>query len=63
MSLRRARPVALADALEGLLDDEERWARRSQAGLEFAGAASWDLAAAQVEPGLREALREREGEG
>ncbi len=33
---------------------------RSQAGLEFAQTASWDLAAPQVESGLREALRERE---
>ena len=55
-----ADPVALADGLEALLDDEERWRRRSQAGLEIASTGSWDRAAQQVESGLREALRERE---
>jgi len=53
-------PIALADAIEALLDDEPRWRRRSEAGLEFAADASWDLAARQVEAGLRQALRERE---
>jgi glycosyltransferase involved in cell wall biosynthesis len=53
-------PIALADSIEGLLGDELRWRRRSDAGLEFAAGASWDLAARQVEAGLREALRERE---
>ena len=55
-----ADPVALADGLEALLDDEQRWRRRSQAGLEIASTGSWDRAAQQVESGLREALRERE---
>jgi glycosyltransferase involved in cell wall biosynthesis len=55
-----ADPVALADALEALIADEERWTRRSEAGLVMADTASWDLAARQVEAGLREALRERE---
>jgi O-antigen biosynthesis protein len=53
-------PIALADAIEALLDDERRWLRRSQAGLEFAADASWDQAARQVEQGLRQALRVRE---
>jgi O-antigen biosynthesis protein len=53
-------PLALADALEALLDDEQRWHRRSEAGLAFVADASWDLAARQVEAGLRQALRERE---
>ena len=55
-----ADPVALADAMQGLLEDEERWSRRSAAGLAMADTASWDVAARQVESGLREALRERE---
>jgi glycosyltransferase involved in cell wall biosynthesis len=49
-------PAALADALEALLDDEERWRRRSEAGLRFAAGASWDAAAGRVEEALREAL-------
>jgi glycosyltransferase involved in cell wall biosynthesis len=53
-------PIALADAIEALLDDEQRWRRRSEAGLAFAADASWDLAARQVEAGLRQALRQRE---
>jgi O-antigen biosynthesis protein len=53
-------PIAIADAIESLLDDELRWRRRSEAGLAFAADASWDAAARQVEAGLRAALRERE---
>ena len=53
-------PVALADAMEALLDDEELWRRRSEAGVEFVADADWDHAARQVEQGLREALRRRE---
>jgi O-antigen biosynthesis protein len=56
-----ADPVALADALESLLGDEDRWRERSEAGLAFVETASWDVAAKQVEAGLRAALREREG--
>jgi glycosyltransferase involved in cell wall biosynthesis len=55
-----ADPVALADALERLLTDTALWRRRSEAGLAMADTASWDVAALQVEHGLREALRERE---
>jgi len=55
-----ADPVALADALERLLADEEHWRRRSAAGLAFTETASWDVAGRQVESGLRQALRERE---
>jgi O-antigen biosynthesis protein len=57
-----ADPVALADALERLVTDEAHWRERSEAGLGFVETASWDLAAKQVETGLREALRERERE-
>ena len=56
-----ADPVALADAMEALVSDESNWRRRSEAGLAMADTASWDVAARQVELGLREALREREG--
>jgi O-antigen biosynthesis protein len=55
-----ADPVALADAMEALITDAERWERRSEAGLTMADSASWDIAARQVEHGLREALREQE---
>ena len=61
VELAEADPVALADALERLLADEEHWLRRSSAGLAFVETASWDVAGQQVEAGLREALREREG--
>jgi glycosyltransferase involved in cell wall biosynthesis len=60
VELAEADPVALADALEALLGDPERWERRSRAGLELAAAASWERAGEQFEAGLREALRERE---
>jgi O-antigen biosynthesis protein len=53
-------PVALADAIETLLDNRALWQRRSEAGLEFVTDADWDHAARQVEHGLREALRQRE---
>jgi glycosyltransferase involved in cell wall biosynthesis len=60
VELAAADPIALAAAMESLLEDEERWRRRSQAGLAFVADASWDTAARQVEAGLREALRVRE---
>jgi glycosyltransferase involved in cell wall biosynthesis len=53
-------PEAIADAVERLLDDDATWERRSTAGVAFAETASWDLAADQVEAGLRAALRGRE---
>jgi glycosyltransferase involved in cell wall biosynthesis len=52
--------VALANAIAVLLSDEERWRRRSEAGLRFAEGANWDVAARQVERALREALARRE---
>jgi glycosyltransferase involved in cell wall biosynthesis len=56
-------PLAIADAVERLLTDEERWRQRSEAGLAFVDGATWERAARQVEKGLREALREREALG
>jgi O-antigen biosynthesis protein len=60
VELAAADPIALADALERLLDDEQRWHQQSAAGLAFVESASWEAAARQVEQALREALRERE---
>ena len=51
---------AIADAPERLLDDQDEWRRRSQLGLDFVSAHSWDAAAEQVERELRNALRVRE---
>jgi glycosyltransferase involved in cell wall biosynthesis len=62
LELADADPVALAEALERLLDDPRRWRERSEAGIEFVREHSWDLAAAQVEAELREALRRGEAE-
>lgn len=49
-------PLALADAIEGLLDDPAQRARRARDGLELAASRTWSAAAAAVEVGLREAL-------
>ena len=57
VELAAADPVALADAIERLLDGGDLWQHRSEAGLAFVADASWDTAAEQVETGLREALR------
>jgi glycosyltransferase involved in cell wall biosynthesis/GT2 family glycosyltransferase len=54
--------VALADAVERLLDDDALWAERSRAGIEFVASHTWDVCAEQTERGLREALRLRERE-
>jgi SAM-dependent methyltransferase len=53
-------PIALADAIERLLDDDGLWARRSEAGRDFVAGRTWDRAAEQVEAGLREALQLQE---
>jgi GT2 family glycosyltransferase/glycosyltransferase involved in cell wall biosynthesis len=53
-------PTALADALERLLDDHAEWERRSSGGIAFVASHTWDVAADEVEAGLRHALRERE---
>jgi glycosyltransferase involved in cell wall biosynthesis/GT2 family glycosyltransferase len=49
----------LADTIAGLLDDEDAWRRRSEAGVAFVAGHTWDRAARQLEDGLREALRRR----
>jgi glycosyltransferase involved in cell wall biosynthesis len=50
-------PEALAGAMERLLDDEAEWERRSRAGAALVARRTWPGAAAQVERGLRDALR------
>jgi O-antigen biosynthesis protein len=60
VELAKADPLAIADAAEALLADEQLWAHRSNAGLAFVEDATWARAARQVERGLRQALRERE---
>jgi glycosyltransferase involved in cell wall biosynthesis len=54
-------PRSIADALERLLEDRERWERRSREGIEFVASHTWEHATDEVEAGLRHALREREG--
>jgi O-antigen biosynthesis protein len=56
-------PQRIADALERLLDDRERWERRSREGIEFVASHTWEHATDEVEAGLRHALREREMAG
>ena len=62
LELARLDPASIADALERLLDDRALWERRSQAGLEYVVAHTWDRAADEVEDGLRRALALREAE-
>jgi glycosyltransferase involved in cell wall biosynthesis len=50
-------PEGLAGAIERLLDDDAEWERRSRAGTTLVADRTWPLAAAQVEAGLRDALR------
>jgi GT2 family glycosyltransferase/glycosyltransferase involved in cell wall biosynthesis len=53
-------PLALATAIERLLENPAEWERRSRAGVEFVASHTWDVATDEVEAGLRHALRERE---
>ena len=59
VELAAADPVAIADALERLLDDRAEWDQRSAAGLAWAAERTWDAAVDAVEHGLRESLRAR----
>ena len=54
-------PLALADAIEGLLDDPAERERRAARGLELAAGRTWGAAAAAVEAGLRSALTRAAG--
>jgi len=49
-------PIALADAIEGLLDDPARRDRRAARGLEFAAGRTWSAAVDRIEAELRAAL-------
>jgi glycosyltransferase involved in cell wall biosynthesis len=53
-------PTQIADAIERLLVDRERWERRSHAGIDFVASHTWERATDEVEGGLRHALSERE---
>jgi O-antigen biosynthesis protein len=50
-------PDGIADALARLLDDTGEWERRSRAGVALVAERTWARAAAQVEAGVRDALR------
>jgi glycosyltransferase involved in cell wall biosynthesis len=63
VELAQPDPLSIADAVEALLEDKDRWRRRSEAGLAFVANATWERAARQVEEGLRAALRARPGSG
>jgi glycosyltransferase involved in cell wall biosynthesis len=56
LALASLEPVALADAMERLLDDSAEWERRSRDGIEFVATHTWDVATDEVEAGLRHAL-------
>jgi glycosyltransferase involved in cell wall biosynthesis len=60
LELAPLEPSAIAAAVERLLDDHERWERRSREGVAFVASHTWDVATDEVEAGLRHALRERE---
>lgn len=60
LELAPLEPAAIADALERLLDDRDRWERRSQEGIEFVASHTWEHATDEVEAGLRHALAMRE---
>jgi len=53
-------PIAVADGVERLLDDQALWQSRSVSGREFVASHTWEVATSQVEQGLREALKKRE---
>jgi glycosyltransferase involved in cell wall biosynthesis len=59
VALAEPDPVALAGVISRLLDDADERERRSALGLSFVAGRTWDVAAGQVQAGLREALRLR----
>ena len=60
LELAELNPLAIADALERLLEDQELWEHRTKAGLGYDKDQTWDRAADTVEAGIRHALRIRE---
>jgi glycosyltransferase involved in cell wall biosynthesis len=63
VELAPAEPMALARAIERLLDDPALRARREEAGLAWAAQRTWEHAAGQVEDGLRAALAAQSAAG
>jgi glycosyltransferase involved in cell wall biosynthesis len=59
LELAAPRPDLLADAMQRLLEDPQLRAARCAAGLRWAADRTWARASAQVEEGLRAALRKR----
>ena len=57
VTLAEPDPLALRDAIEGLLDDLAARATRSREGAALVAERTWDGAAEQVEQGLRAALQ------
>jgi O-antigen biosynthesis protein len=62
IELTRPEPLAIAGAIERLLDDPGLRERRALAGARFAAAKTWDAASRQVEAGLRAALERARGQ-
>ena len=58
VTLAEPDPLALCDAIEGLLDDLAARAERSREGTELVAGRTWEGAAAEVEGGLRAALKD-----
>ena len=58
LELAAPEPLAIASAIERLLDDPARAARRAEAGRELAAGRTWAAASRQVLAGLRAALTE-----
>ncbi|MBA2347147.1 MAG: glycosyltransferase family 4 protein [Solirubrobacterales bacterium] len=56
VTLTEPEPLALANAVEGLLDDLVVRAERSRDGVELVAGRTWEAAAGQVEAGLRAAM-------
>lgn len=61
LALARFDPLALADAIERLLDDPELRARRSEAGRRLVAERTWERAGEQFERCLREAVADAAG--
>lgn len=60
LELAELNPFSIADALERLLSDPERWEQRSRTGLDYVKVHTWDRATDEVEAAIRQALRLRE---
>jgi glycosyltransferase involved in cell wall biosynthesis len=58
IELTAPEPLAIAEAIERLLDDSALRAQRAHAGAGFVATKTWDAASRQVEAGLRAALEQ-----